>query len=458
EWSISARESGADVRYVAIVRDISERTAMEQRLYRQANFDDLTGLPNRTFLHEYLDGVLTSDHRFERFSGVLLANIDDFRAVQDSLGLAVGDSALVIVADRLRACAGPDDIVARFTGDSFAIVCMNPTQDVTAVGEAVVKAFDDPCDLGPNQIVLSVSAGVAADDGSRSTAADFLRDAGAAMNRAKQLGRSRVQVYDTQIRSMAIERFDIDTALHGALAARELFLVYQHIVDLQSGNVVGAEALLRWDRPGHGVVSPIVFVPRLEATGLIVDVGRWVLGQACADLATWQGRAQPGEARHSMSINVANRQLANGDFPDIVAATISDNDLAAEDIVLEVTESEFFDAHAPGSASIEELKRVGVRVAIDDFGTGYSSLSQMRSMRVDEIKIDKAFVDPIVDDSVGAAVVRTVARLGNHLGLTVVAEGVESAEQATLLRGMGCHLAQGYYFARPERAETSLGA
>lgn len=434
----------------ATVRDISERLAFQQELAHHATHDDLTGLPNRTLFLGRLTEALRRDGEGPA-AAVCFLDVDHFKYVNDSRGHGVGDDLVVQVAERLRQ-AGGDELVARFGGDEFALLTTAVLDSDHALGWAWrwLGALDAPFVLDGVECHVSASAGVAF-GAHGDTAHDVMQRADAAMYWAKQRGRSRVELFDETLTARAAWRLDVASALHDAVERQELFLEYQPVVALDSAEVTGLEALLRWRRPS-GLVGPADFIPVAEDSGLIVPIGRWVLQQACRRAATWFADAPDGDQLR-ISVNVSSRQLDHDQFIGDVAAVIEDTGIRPQCLVLEITESSFMDDLPAAVRRLDALRRLGVQVAIDDFGTGFSSLSSLSRLPIDAVKIDKSFVDGLGTryDTVTQAVV-DVART---FDLRVVAEGVERAAQAATLQVLGCRLAQGFLYARPLPADEA---
>ncbi len=448
QHSLVRDAAGAPAYWVSHVLDISARKGVERELDHQAHHDPLTGLPNRSlFLHRLRELIAAGGDDV----AVLFIDLDNFKVVNDSLGHGAGDVLLQVVAERMRRVLRPGDLLARFGGDEFAVtIAAGGETAARRVADRLARALCAPIELDGRQRYVTASFGVRS---ARSEAADpeaLLRDADAAMYRAKELGKARCEIFDASMRERAVERLDLEGALRHALVRDELRVVYQPQVEMASGRIVGAEALLRWAHPQRGLIGPATFIPIAEQTGLIVPIGAHVLNVACAQAAAWE-REHAREL--SICVNVSPRQLADDSFAGIVEDALAATGLAPGLLCLEITESAVMADPAAATAVLERLKAIGVRLAIDDFGIGYSSLSQLKTLLpVDTIKIDKSFVDGVTGDGEDHAIVDAVLRLAAGLGLAAIAEGVETSEQVHALLDLGCSLSQGYHFARPQAA------
>ena len=432
-------------------RDISERKELQDQLVHEAYHDALTQLANRALFRERV-----SDSLAERGDGddvtVLFLDLDGFKEVNDSLGHLAGDQLLVQVAERLRASVREGDMVARFGGDEFAVLVESPldSADAEAVAQRIVDSLHEPFRIDTRDIHVQASIGLAAagvsgvteQDGTAEGAEQLMRNADLAMYRAKSAGGSGFAAYDPQMLAGLVERLELEADLRLALERGELKLHYQPTVELATNQVIGFEALVRWQHPTRGLISPMDFIPIAEGTGLIVPLGRWVIAEACRQAVAWGGGVK-------MAVNVSVRQFDRCDLPAIVAEVLAETGMPAGQLCLEMTESVLMTDTEENLAALVRLKALGVTLAIDDFGTGYSSLAYLRRFPVDTLKIDRSFVERLGEQNDDAALASTIVQLGQSLGMTTVAEGIEEYGQLAALREMGCTYAQGYYFSRP---------
>jgi diguanylate cyclase (GGDEF)-like protein/PAS domain S-box-containing protein len=435
-----------------IVRDASARKEAEDRLAHQALHDSLTGLPNRRLLMDRIEQALARSERDRSGVAVVLLDLDRFKLINDSRGHSEGDRVLEAVADRLRSAVRGADTVARFGGDEFVVVQEGATSPWAAArfGERLGEAVSGPLPLEGGEVFLSASLGVAV-GGAGDSAEALLRDADSAMNTAKDRGRARVELFDVSTRARAESLLATEAALRRALERGELVVLYQPIISVADERIMGAEALVRWDPPGRGRVSPNEFIPLAEDTGLILPLGAWVLAQACAQLREW---CDEGLGVEMLSVNVSARQLASGSFLAAVRDEIRGNDLDPSRVSLEITESALMEDVEFSIESLVALKALGVGLAVDDFGTGYSSLAYLKRLPLDSLKVDRAFVDGIGVDPNDSAIVAAVVAMAGALGLEVTAEGVETEQQLDGLRALGCQFAQGFRFSPPLSADS----
>jgi diguanylate cyclase (GGDEF)-like protein/PAS domain S-box-containing protein len=452
-------ESARSARLIGTVLDITPRRRAEAQSEYQANYDELTGLPNRKLLADRLQrSILQSQHNGAQLA-VLYVDLDRFKTINDTLGHAIGDQFLKIVAPRLCEVVRETDTVARSGGDEFIVVL----PEIASIGEAgrtaerIVESFAQPVDIEGRELYSSASVGISVypDDGT--TPDELIRTADAALHRAKQGGHGTFRFYAAATHARAVDRLELENALRRAYERGEFVLHYQPIVD-RFGQVVAIEALLRWQRPDVGMIGPDHFIGLCEEIGLIVPLGRWVMRRAFEQLAGWNAAGLPPVR---LALNISGRQLIDPHFAQSLGEALGATGISPRLVELEMTESVVM-GDIPGARRvIGELKALGVRVSLDDFGTGFSALSYLKHFNVDALKIDRAFLRDLPHDRGDAAIVSAVVALGHAMGLSVVAEGVETAEQAAFARRLGCDELQGFYFAKPmdlERLECAVRA
>jgi diguanylate cyclase (GGDEF)-like protein len=430
----------------------SRRQQLEGQLSHQALHDPLTGLPNRALLSDRLGTALTRQARTGERVAVCFLDLDRFKVLNDGRGHPAGDALLVALAKRLSSAVRASDTVARFGGDEFVVVIDGVTDNEAALerARALVDAMTPPFLLNGDAVHMSGTVGVAISTG-HETADELVRNADSAMYMAKTRERGSCALYDDRMHTAALSRLETERDLHRALSARELVNHYQPVCSVETGAIVGAEALVRWSHPERGMVAPADFIPVAEETGLIVPLGDWVLANACGQLAAW---LRDGLGPLRVAVNVSARQLAAPGFPDRVAEILAESGIDAADLTLELTEGSLLGDTGTVIERLAALRGIGVHVSIDDFGTGYSSLAYLRALPVDEIKIDRSFVNDLPHDRGARAVVASIVHLGHALGLTVVAEGVESEAQLDQVRELGCDFSQGFYSGPPVQAEA----
>jgi diguanylate cyclase (GGDEF)-like protein len=425
-------------------------TRLGHRLKHQAFHDPLTGLANRALFTDRLEHAMTRRDQDRGGLAVIFLDLDDFKMINDSLGHTAGDELLRAVADRLLTVLRPSDTAARLGGDEFAILLEggDAPYDVIAVAERIVSVLKPHFTTHGKEVAVHASVGVATSAAPTVAAGELLRRADVAMYRAKMRGKNSFEVFEPGMQEVVTRRLEVRTDLERALERDELVLHYQPFVDLDTRMPVGVEALVRWQHPRWGLVGPGEFISIAEETGLIRDIGLWVLETACRQCQEWQ-TAFPDQNGFFVSVNVSPRQLRQPDFADAVWAVLSRTGLHPSRLVLEITESFMVEDPERASDRLHSLKALGVRLSIDDFGTGYSSLATLQELPIDILKIDKAFVDHVADDPRRAAFAQAIIRMGKTLGLALVAEGVERQEQAERLHTLGCRIAQGHHFCRP---------
>ena len=440
--------SGPSWILVAVARDITERKEAEQRLLKLAHFDTLTGLPNRSQFYDSLSHSLrqANDHKWSL--AVLFLDVDRFKNVNDTLGHTIGDELLRQFSSRLVDCLRVRDTIGRFGGDEFAAILMLPegAQNAIAVVDKIRESMRRPFDLKGHEVTVTASIGIAVypDDGNDPDT--LIQYADTAMYRAKEAGRDAFRFFTSEMNAQSLARLDLENALRRAIDNGEFVLHFQPKVHIGSGRISGAEALIRWKRPGHGMVSPALFIPILEETGLIVRVGNWVLNEACRKIAEW-GKSGVGAVH--LSVNVSGIQFFVGGLEEEVLKAIKEHDIAPELLELELTESSLMSNAEETITVLQHLKALGIQISIDDFGTGYSSLAYLKRFPIDKLKIDIAFVREVTSNPDDAAIVLAIINMAHSMKLEVIAEGVEKDAQLAYLRRHGCDEMQGYYFSRP---------
>lgn len=442
---------GKVLNYVGIFSDITVVKESQRRVEFLATHDELTTLPNRSLFLDRVRQAIARGRRQHMSFGVFFVDLDNFKVVNDSLGHHAGDEMLREIALRLRECVRAADTVARFGGDEFALLIeeTNPTEaDMTArrIGEAMLR----PMTLANQTVHASASIGISLFPEDGEDAETLLKHADGAMYQAKESGKRTHQFFTNDLKKAADERLQLETGLRRAIERDELFLMYQPQIHIASGRLVGVEALVRWQHPDHGLVPPLKFIPLAEKTGLIDHIGEWVADAACRQLASWlvQGRDVP-----RLSINVSPEQLRRLHVPNSIRRLLDHYHLSAERLTIELTESALMTDPDQAQKLLRDLKALGVALSIDDFGTGYSSLSYLRRYPLDELKIDRSFVDEVASNPDDRAIAQTIIAMAATLGLSVVAEGIETAGQLDALRQLGCHAGQGYLFAAPLPAD-----
>ncbi len=443
--------NGEVYRIAGIGADVTHRKEAEEKLVYLAHYDGLTGLPNRVLFFDRLKQTLAQARRREKLAAVMFLDLDRFKVVNDTLGHAVGDELLRHVAQRLAGCVRVGDTVARFSGDEFVLIVndLEQPEDARLIAQKVLQAFADPFRVGGHEVFVSTSIGISMFPTDCDDEQALLKDADTAMYRAKESGRNNFQFYTREMNARAMYRLQLENSLRHALERGEFRLHYQPKACLHTGRITGVEALLRWERPEHGLVPPGDFVPLLEDTGLIVPVGEWVIAEACRQLAAWRAA---GREPVSIAINISARQFAARNLGEIVRRVLDEHQADPRYIEFELTESLLMVNTEEAVRTLEYLKALGLKLSIDDFGTGYSSLSYLKRFPIDALKIDRSFIDEITTDVGDATITRAVIGMAHNLGLKVVAEGVETEEQLSFLTANGCDEAQGFYFARPQAA------
>jgi diguanylate cyclase (GGDEF)-like protein/PAS domain S-box-containing protein len=440
-------EDGSPIGYEGTAEDITERRLYQVRIEHQANYDTLTGLANRSLLQDRLQQALLTAASSGRRIAVAFVDLDRFKFINDSLGHHVGDELLKAVAGRLKSCVRDCDTVARLGGDEFVLLINGHTgpEYVRQLMDKMLASVAQPWIIEQGEFLVSCSIGVALHPEDGEEALTLLKHADSAMYRAKDSGRNNFQFFTRELNALMTEQLELETHLRRALERNQFVLRYQPRVNLVNGQIVGAEALLRWRIPQRGTIPPLRFIALAEETGLIVPIGKWVLQTACAQNKAWQ---DAGVAPIVVSVNVSPRQFRHESLVQTVAEALASTGLEPRYLELELTESMVMHDAPQLVAMLDELKELGVKIAVDDFGTGYSSLSYLKRFPVDRLKVDRSFVEHMTTEADDATIVRAIIALGHNLGLKVVAEGVETAQQARALRAYQCDEAQGFMFAR----------
>jgi diguanylate cyclase (GGDEF)-like protein/PAS domain S-box-containing protein len=448
-------EGGAAQRIAGSQTDITQHKTAEAQLSHNAFYDTLTGLPNRALFLDRLEKTLDRARRDPEYTfAVLFLDIDRFKKINDSLGHLPGDQLLIEAGRRFETCLRPGDSVARLGGDEFAILIddIRDEDDVNLVAGRIQKELEPPISLDGHDVFVTVSIGVAPCKGGHERPDELLRNADTAMYRAKAQGRARHEVFDTAMHQSAVRLLELETDLWRALERQELLLHYQPIINLETGLVRGYEALVRWQHPQRGLVSPGEFIPLAEETGLIVPIGWWVLEEACRQAREWSEKSPDSQA-HYMAVNLSSKQFSQNDMIDVVSDIVKRSGFDPNLLKLEITESVIMENTESANSMLLQLKALGIQLSMDDFGTGYSSLSYLHRFPLDTLKIDRSFVSQMCAHSKNVEIVGTIMNLATGLSMNVVAEGVETQEQLDNLRQMGCNSAQGFFFSRPLPAD-----
>ncbi|MNQ05244.1 Phytochrome-like protein cph2 [compost metagenome] len=437
--------------YVAVFSDISALKRSQSELDHLAHHDPLSGLPNRLLFTERVENALKRA-KSERQGAVLLIDLDHFKHINESLGHNIGDLLLKAVGERLAAQLGEGMTLARLGGDEFGLLCEHclDAPQAASLAQHLLSSLGAPFNLEKHEFYMSASIGISLFPGDAQTLEQVLRNADSALSKAKSSGREGYAFYTQELTEFARHRVDLVSALHHALDNQELRVYYQPLHDLASGELIGAEALVRWQHPQRGLIAPGEFIPVAEDSGLIGAIDTWVLQQACRQMVRWQEQTQ---VPRFVAVNVSSRLFGRGGLDRQVARVLADTGLDPACLELEVTESAVMDNPDAALALLERLRALGVRLAIDDFGTGYSSLARLKRLPVHKLKLDMSFVRGLPHDSDDVAITRAVVALGHSLELKVLAEGIERPEQMEFLRQIGCDYGQGYLFGRPQPAE-----
>ena len=439
---------GRVIQYISIFSDITAQKRAAEHIQNLAQYDQLTTLPNRMLFNDRLQGAINRAKRANSVVGLMFIDLDRFKSVNDTLGHHAGDILLQEVARRLAGGIRAQDTVARLGGDEFTVILEELThaEDAANVAEKLLASLQQKIVVDGNDIFIGGSIGISVFPNDGDTPENIIKCADMAMYQAKKQGRNHYQFYTNELAEQAQKRFHMENRLRLAIDNQELEVYYQPQVDLADGKLVGAEALVRWNDPDKGLVSPVEFIPFAEETGLIEPLGNWVLNTACRQAKAWQ---DAGYAPLRMTVNVAGQQIMQGSIVDSTRAILKETGLAPDNLELEITEGFVMEHPEKGVSTLNALRALGVSLAIDDFGTGYSSLSYLKRLPIDRLKIDRSFVMDIPHDKDDEAIVSTIIAMAKNLGLTVIAEGVESKKQIHFLYGQGCFEVQGYYFSKP---------
>jgi diguanylate cyclase (GGDEF)-like protein len=446
---------GQPVGRVCCFRDITERNRAEEKLRYYALHDTLTDLPNRVqFMNELKHAVERSDSQVNAKFAVLFLDLDRFKVINDSLGHAVGDKLLIAIAERLKSCVRPGDVVARLGGDEFTILLnrSGETAEVVSIAERLQMKIAEPFQVDNYEVFTTASIGIIVSSDVHRQPEDFLRDADAAMYRAKETGKARYEIFDREMHVRNMNLLRVETDLRHAVERNEFQVLYQPIVELATGKVNEFEALIRWKHPVHGLILPNEFVGVAEETGLIIQIGKWILDESCRQIAEWQRKFG---IPLSISVNLSAKQLMHPNLVSQIQNILLETGLEPNQLKLEVTESTVMEHSERSLKVLSDLDSLGVALSTDDFGTGYSSLSYLQRFPFERLKIDRSFIKIMDDDDKSRAIVKTILMLGDNLGIEVVAEGIENVSQLENLRSLGCKSGQGYLFSRPIDGETA---
>lgn len=445
-------ESGQVTNFIGVETDVTDVKRRQDELEHLASHDALTGLPNRSLLHDRLQQAIAYAQRQRSVVAVASINLDRFKVINDSLGHVAGDCVLRTTAERIKSCLRQSDTVARSGDDEFVLVVYDQASEegISSLLNRILDATSKPFSLDKHELFVTCSIGVSfyPRDGRDATA--LLRNADAAMYQAKARGRNNFRFYAAEMNAKVAGRLSLASGLRRALDRNEFLLHYQPQIDLYSGRITGAEALIRWQHPTRGMVAPGMFIPVAEETGLILPIGEWVVHTACTQA---RERLKAGFPPLNVSVNVSVRQFMRKDLVESLLKTVKHSQLDTQDLELEVTESLIMNNAEEFIAILKKLKETGIKLAIDDFGTGYSSLNYLKRMPIDRLKVDQSFVRDINKDTPSTTIVEAIISLGHSLRLKVIAEGVETGEQLEFLRHRGCDEFQGFYFSRPIPAD-----
>ena len=454
EISLSSWKTSEGVFYSGIVRDVTERKSLEEQLTHQALHDPLTKLANRALFRNRVEHAIDRCGRKRASIAVLFLDLDNFKSINDTLGHAAGDELLILVTERLQACLRTSDTPARLGGDEFAVLVedIENTDGAVLIAERIRSVLEAPMSICGTEIFVSTSIGIATTTTFKETPEDLLRNADVAMYMSKSSGKNRYTVFKTEMHEALIKRVQLEADMRCGIENEQFEVYYQPIVDLHSERIMGMEALVRWNHPTLGLISPLDFIPLAEETNLIIPLGQWILEKACVETREWQKQYKYAELL-SITVNVASRQFQGKGLLQTVETALAKSGLPPQCLILEITEGTMLKNTDATIMKLTELKALGIKLAIDDFGTGYSSLSYLQRFPVDILKIDKSFVDKLTQGKEGAAVARAIISMSDTLQMKTIAEGIESTGQQAELQDLGCELGQGFHFAKPLRSK-----
>ncbi|OGW25749.1 MAG: hypothetical protein A2X59_03995 [Nitrospirae bacterium GWC2_42_7] len=459
--------SGMIILAIHIARDITARKKAEEKIKHLAYYDNITGLPNRTFYKELLAREIAYARRYNQPLFTLFIDLDSFKQVNDTLGHDIGDQLLKAVGDRLaRSLRNSDEVarmddgqtpetVSRLGGDEFIVLLrgISKTEDAAIVAGRILQDISEPLEIGGHEITITASIGISVYPTDGEDVKTLMKSADLAMYHAKDKGKNNYQFYSSNMNVVVLKRLSLENDLRKALEHNEFLLYYQPKVAIKNNKIVGAEALLRWQHPGSGIVSPLDFIPVAEETGLIVPIGEWVIRTACQQNKEWQ---KLGFEPISIAVNLSNRQFEQSNLLEMIIRTLKEIDMATKYVELEITESSLMKNPDAAIAILNELKDIGITIAIDDFGTGYSSLEYLKRIPLNSLKIALPFIRNILTSPDDAAITKTIITLAHNMNLKVIAEGVETKEQLDFLRTLGCDEVQGYFFSKPLPADEFM--
>jgi diguanylate cyclase (GGDEF)-like protein/PAS domain S-box-containing protein len=450
EISASSWKTANGTFYSGIIRDISERRSLEEQLTHQALHDPLTRLANRVLFRNRVEHALTRSVRGENEVAVLFLDLDNFKTINDTLGHAAGDTLLISVAERLTGCLRSSDTASRLGGDEFAVLIEDTagTEGGITVAERIREVLRTPILISGKEVWVGASIGIATSTGTKESPEELLRNADVAMYIAKSQGKNQYAVFENAMHDAVIRKAELESELRTGIEGQEFEMVYQPIIDLKDGRVTAMEALVRWNHPRDIAIGPDEFIPIAEETNQIAKLGRWILNEACRQASAWHSEfVDVGPI--DITVNISNRQFLDDDLVDAVRTALDNSGLDPTRLVLEITESTMLRNTETTIEKLNHLRSLGVRLAIDDFGTGYSSLSYLHKFPIDVLKIDRSFIEKINEGLEGAAMAKAIISMSETLHLDTIAEGIETTDQITTLKDLGCEMGQGYLFARP---------